>query len=220
METVRIETDARGVARLTLARSEKRNAMSAAMIGELTEAAAMLGGEASVRVVVLAADGHKLSKQNGATPLDLADDAAVLRALQAAGGVLGLPSMAAQDPAGWLAQAVDGRAKFWVTWRALQLRREQDAMLRRSTYLLLEVRGRHAAGTRPACGRALSRDGSFGSSRPPCTPNAGLEAPAVRRASRRSAPCSCALVARPWRAWPGMTTLHASNTPGHPRSPP
>ena len=43
METVRIETDARGVARLTLARSEKRNAMSAAMIGELTEAAAMLG---------------------------------------------------------------------------------------------------------------------------------------------------------------------------------
>jgi methylglutaconyl-CoA hydratase len=61
METVRIETDARGVARLTLARSEKRNAMSAVMIGELTEAAAMLGGEASVRVVVLAADGPVFS---------------------------------------------------------------------------------------------------------------------------------------------------------------
>jgi len=43
-----------------------------------------------------------------------------------------------------VAQAVDGRAKFWVTWRALQLRRDRDAMLRRATYLPLEVRGTHA----------------------------------------------------------------------------
>ncbi|MDP2004678.1 MAG: tRNA glutamyl-Q(34) synthetase GluQRS [Rubrivivax sp.] len=56
--------------------------------------------------LVLAPDGRKLSKQNGATPLDLADDAAVLRALQAAGRVLGLPALPAQSPADWLAQAV------------------------------------------------------------------------------------------------------------------
>jgi (1->4)-alpha-D-glucan 1-alpha-D-glucosylmutase len=44
----------------------------------------------------------------------------------------------------WVTQAVDGRAKFWVTWRALQLRQAQDAMLRQSVYLPLEVRGRFA----------------------------------------------------------------------------
>ncbi|MBE0548754.1 MAG: malto-oligosyltrehalose synthase [Rubrivivax sp.] len=43
-----------------------------------------------------------------------------------------------------VAHAVDGRAKFWVTWRALQLRREHDAMLRQSEYVPLEVRGTHA----------------------------------------------------------------------------
>ena len=41
----------------------------------------------------------------------------------------------------WLAGAVDGRAKFWVTWRALQLRRDAEAMLRRAEYLPLAVRG-------------------------------------------------------------------------------
>jgi (1->4)-alpha-D-glucan 1-alpha-D-glucosylmutase len=44
----------------------------------------------------------------------------------------------------WVAQAVDGRAKFWVTWRALQLRQAHDPMLRQSAYLPLEVRGRFA----------------------------------------------------------------------------
>jgi (1->4)-alpha-D-glucan 1-alpha-D-glucosylmutase len=39
----------------------------------------------------------------------------------------------------------DGRAKFWVTWQALQLRREHDAMLRQAEYLPLEVRGARAA---------------------------------------------------------------------------
>jgi glutamyl-Q tRNA(Asp) synthetase len=53
--------------------------------------------------LVLAADGRKLSKQNGAVPLDLALPVA---ALQAAGTVLGLPLLAAQDPAAWLAAAV------------------------------------------------------------------------------------------------------------------
>ena len=57
METIRIDSDGRGVATLTLARAAKRNAMSALMIAELTEAAEALGGDASVRVVVLAGEG-------------------------------------------------------------------------------------------------------------------------------------------------------------------
>ena len=57
METLRIETDARGVATLWLARPDKHNALSAQMIDELTAAAAQLGADGSVRVVVLAAMG-------------------------------------------------------------------------------------------------------------------------------------------------------------------
>ncbi|PID37083.1 MAG: enoyl-CoA hydratase [Rhodobacterales bacterium] len=55
--TIRIETDARGVAVLTLDRAEKHNAMSAEMIEELTQAAALLGADPAVRVVVLTGDG-------------------------------------------------------------------------------------------------------------------------------------------------------------------
>ena len=51
--------------------------------------------------LVLGANGEKLSKQNGAVPLDLADP---LAALRAAGRVLGIESDAG-DIAGWLAQA-------------------------------------------------------------------------------------------------------------------
>jgi len=57
--------------------------------------------------LVLAADGHKLSKQNGAQPLELARPVV---ALQAAAAVLGLPPLQAQTPADWLAQAVPGWA--------------------------------------------------------------------------------------------------------------
>ncbi|MDS9467798.1 crotonase/enoyl-CoA hydratase family protein [Paracoccus sp. MBLB3053] len=57
METIRLETDARGVAHLWLARPEKHNALSAQMIRELTEAARLLREDVSVRVVVLAAEG-------------------------------------------------------------------------------------------------------------------------------------------------------------------
>jgi methylglutaconyl-CoA hydratase len=57
MDTIRIETDPRGVARLVLARPDKHNALSARMIAELTEAAERLGDDPQVRVVVLAADG-------------------------------------------------------------------------------------------------------------------------------------------------------------------
>lgn len=44
----------------------------------------------------------------------------------------------------WLAQAPDGRAKFWVVWSALQLRRRQQALLQRADYLPLEVEGEKA----------------------------------------------------------------------------
>lgn len=56
-ETVRIVTDARGVAKLTLARAEKHNALSSEMIAEITAAARALGDNSDVRAVVLAADG-------------------------------------------------------------------------------------------------------------------------------------------------------------------
>jgi glutamyl-Q tRNA(Asp) synthetase len=63
--------------------------------------------------LVLAADGHKLSKQNGATALDLHDDAAVVAALRAAGRVLGLPALDATARADWLAAAVQAWRRQW-----------------------------------------------------------------------------------------------------------
>lgn len=57
--------------------------------------------------LVRAADGRKLSKQNGAQALDLRDP---LRALQAAGAVLGLPPVDAPGSADWLAAAVSAWA--------------------------------------------------------------------------------------------------------------
>ncbi len=56
-ETIRLATDQRGVATLTLARPDKHNALSAAMIDELGQAAAALAADPAVRVVVLAAAG-------------------------------------------------------------------------------------------------------------------------------------------------------------------
>ncbi|MCA0175447.1 MAG: tRNA glutamyl-Q(34) synthetase GluQRS [Proteobacteria bacterium] len=53
--------------------------------------------------LVLAADGCKLSKQNGAAPLDLTQPQL---ALAAAGAVLGLPALAAATLPDWLAAAV------------------------------------------------------------------------------------------------------------------
>jgi methylglutaconyl-CoA hydratase len=55
--TIRLATDPRGVATLTLARAERHNALSAEMIGELSEAARRLAADDAVRVVILAADG-------------------------------------------------------------------------------------------------------------------------------------------------------------------
>lgn len=56
-ETIRIDTDGRGVATLWLARPDKHNALSQRMMEELTEAAAQLGADPAVRVVVLAGEG-------------------------------------------------------------------------------------------------------------------------------------------------------------------
>lgn len=56
-ETLTLETDARGVATLTLNRPEKHNALSALMLHELTSAATSLGADDTVRVVVLTGAG-------------------------------------------------------------------------------------------------------------------------------------------------------------------
>ncbi|MDP3339749.1 crotonase/enoyl-CoA hydratase family protein [Frigidibacter sp.] len=56
-DTLTLTTDARGVARLTLNRPDKHNALDAAMIAELTHAATALGADPAVRVVVLAGAG-------------------------------------------------------------------------------------------------------------------------------------------------------------------
>ncbi len=61
--------------------------------------------------LVLGADGHKLSKQNGAQALPTDEPLAVLRA---AARVLGLPDIAAATPAAWLAAAVPAWAARWV----------------------------------------------------------------------------------------------------------
>ncbi|MFN3260710.1 MAG: crotonase/enoyl-CoA hydratase family protein [Pikeienuella sp.] len=57
-ETIRLATDTRGVATLTLARPEKHNALSARMIAELSEAAAALAADRAVRVVILTGEGE------------------------------------------------------------------------------------------------------------------------------------------------------------------
>ncbi|CAN7384913.1 MULTISPECIES: tRNA glutamyl-Q(34) synthetase GluQRS [unclassified Variovorax] len=62
--------------------------------------------------LVLGVDGEKLSKQNGAAPLDTGTPAAALAALDAAARVLGLAATTAATPAEALADWVAG-------WRAL-----------------------------------------------------------------------------------------------------
>lgn len=57
LEAIKIDVDPRGVATLTLNRAEKHNALSAKMLAELTQAAADLGADDAVRVVVLTGAG-------------------------------------------------------------------------------------------------------------------------------------------------------------------
>jgi methylglutaconyl-CoA hydratase len=56
-DTIRLATDPRGVATLTLDRPDKHNAMSGEMIGELTDMAARLAADETVRAVVLTGAG-------------------------------------------------------------------------------------------------------------------------------------------------------------------
>lgn len=57
-QTILLETDAHGVATLTLNRPDKHNALNTAMIAELTDAAALLADSTAARVVVLAGAGE------------------------------------------------------------------------------------------------------------------------------------------------------------------
>jgi glutamyl-Q tRNA(Asp) synthetase len=61
--------------------------------------------------LVLGADGHKLSKQNGASAIDLSDP---LAALRDAARVLQLPPIEASGRDDWLAAAVQAWAARWV----------------------------------------------------------------------------------------------------------
>lgn len=56
-ETLDIRTDARGVVYITLNTPEKRNVLSPAMIGELTEMARTIGNDGKARAIVLAGAG-------------------------------------------------------------------------------------------------------------------------------------------------------------------
>ncbi|MEO0502681.1 MAG: enoyl-CoA hydratase-related protein, partial [Pseudomonadota bacterium] len=56
-DTVKVDTDARGVATLTLDRAAKHNALDAAMMSDLTQAAQALAQDDTVRVVVLRGAG-------------------------------------------------------------------------------------------------------------------------------------------------------------------
>lgn len=56
-ETLSLDCDDRGVARLTLNRPAKHNALSATMIAELTEAIGRLGRDPAVRVIILTGAG-------------------------------------------------------------------------------------------------------------------------------------------------------------------
>ena len=60
--------------------------------------------------LVLAADGHKLSKQNGAAALDTSD---ALAALRTAGAVLGLPELPVGNAAEWRLAATRAWAARW-----------------------------------------------------------------------------------------------------------
>ena len=56
-ETIRLEVDTRGIARLILNRPDSHNAFNAAMMDEITAAAATIAGDTAVRAVVLSAIG-------------------------------------------------------------------------------------------------------------------------------------------------------------------
>lgn len=90
MDTIRIDTDARGIATVWMTRAAKHNALSAQMIAELTAAAGRLGADPAVRVVVLAAEGKSfcaggdldwMRAQMAAAPADRRQGAQALAAM-------------------------------------------------------------------------------------------------------------------------------------------
>lgn len=97
---IRIDTDARGVAALTLNRPDKHNAMNAEMIDELAEAAARLARDSAVRVVVLTGAGESfcaggdlgwMQAQMAASPAQRAEGARRLAGMLGAWNALPKP---------------------------------------------------------------------------------------------------------------------------------
>ena len=64
-----------------------------------------------------------------------------LRVLASCGDAQALRAQVSQ----WAQQPTDGRAKLWLTWRLLELRRAQPALLRDGSYEPLRVRGARAS---------------------------------------------------------------------------
>ena len=60
-ETIRLNRGDEGITWLTLARAQQHNAFNRMMIDEMTEAAGMLAADATLRAVVLAAEGKSFS---------------------------------------------------------------------------------------------------------------------------------------------------------------
>ena len=97
---IRIDTDARGVAALTLNRPDKHNAMNAEMIDELAEAAVRLAADRAVRVVVLTGAGESfcaggdlgwMQAQMAASPAQRAEGARRLAGMLGAWNALPKP---------------------------------------------------------------------------------------------------------------------------------
>lgn len=57
-ETILVQTDARGVATVTLNRPDKHNALNGTLIAELTDATGRLAADGAVRIVVLTGSGE------------------------------------------------------------------------------------------------------------------------------------------------------------------
>ena len=89
-ETIRLEVDGRGVARLVLNRPEKHNVLNAVMIDELTLAARRLGVDASVRAVVLSGEGKSFCAGGDLTWMKAQLDATRPQRMDQAGRLAGM----------------------------------------------------------------------------------------------------------------------------------
>jgi methylglutaconyl-CoA hydratase len=97
------------VARITLNRPAKRNALSAAMIREIAESLALCAAEEKVRVVVLGGAGTDFCSGADLQALESNKDASVLKMMEDAGGTAELFIRMRQHPKPIIA-AVQGRA--------------------------------------------------------------------------------------------------------------